>query len=120
MILTPISLRFIDIGNRGDLDKERVHFEVMCDCDIGNYIILATTEIAQGRVYCGNRPAYWFASQLFKAGDHLILYSKVGSDTDRLRKDGYTNHFLYWGKVKPLFGSPRARVVVAEINTWDS
>jgi hypothetical protein len=116
----PPALHIKVIADRGNLALERVHLEVARDCDISSYLIMATIEAAPGKVYAGFRPAYWFTTQQVKTGDHVIVYTREGTDSKELRPDGHVNHFLYWGvKNNAMFG-PTGRVVLAELNTWQT
>ena len=120
MIAEPLKLKYINIGDRGDIGHERIHLKVVSDCDISLYVLIATKEIAHGRVQAGSRPAFWFTALKVNAGDHLILYTKAGDSYEKVRTDGYTNYFFYWNRSKPLFGDPQARVLVAELNSWEA
>jgi hypothetical protein len=52
-------------------------------------------------------------------GDHIILYTREGIDSQARRTDGRTNYFFFWG-VKGdvgMFGT-NARAVLLEVNNW--
>lgn len=120
MIVTPpAALKINTIADRGDAANERVHLEVIRDCDLGSYIVMATVEVSPGRVYAGFRPAYWFTAKPVKTGDHIIVYTKAGKDSTEPRPDGHLNHFYYWGVVTPMFAG-LGRVVLGELNAWQT
>ena len=120
IVSTGTNLKLLRIVNRGDIANERVHLEVTRDGNTSYYILLATQELSPDRINAGGRPAYWFESTEVKAGDHVVVYTRAGTYSRSQRKDGHFNHFFYWGYTTPLFGAVTARVVVAEINTWET
>ena len=121
MIVNLPALRILQIGDRGNLATERVHIEALRECDLGYYLLVATVEIAPGRVYAGLRPAFWFSSQQVRAGDHIIVYTRQGMPSTEFRDDGHMNYFYYWGATMAFFGPiPTARAVLAELNMWQT
>jgi hypothetical protein len=118
MIITPPKLKFVRIANRGIHDQERVHLEALVDCDSSFFVLIATIEFAEGRIFSGGRPCFWFDKQYFEAGDGVIVYSKEGRYSRQLRPDGHYDHFFFWGVQGTLFGAPTARVVITELTDW--
>jgi hypothetical protein len=55
-----------------------------------------------------------------KAGDHVILYTKRGTDKAAKRKDGATNHFFYWGMSAPLWREIDTCAVLIEIGDCET
>lgn len=117
----PPALKINMIADRGNFASERVHLVVTRDCNISSYLIMATVEAAPGKVYGGFRPTYWFAAQEVKTGDHIIVCTRQGADSKELRPDGHMNYFFFWGLTNnvAMFG-PTARVVLAELNSWQA
>lgn len=113
----PPALRIVSIADKNNPANERVHLAVDADCNLSSYLLMATVLLADGRIYAGFRPTYWFAEQAVKKGDQVIVYTKKGAESKDVQTDGHTNYFLYWGCQNPLFG-PAARVVLAELNAW--
>jgi hypothetical protein len=120
MITTGVVLKPGSIGSRGDVHNERLLFEVTQDANLGYYVLIATRETSSGRVYAGSRAAYWFEAREVKAGDNVIVYTRAGQDTTQRGPDGRLNHFYYWGLTHPLFSDSSARVVIAELSTWET
>jgi hypothetical protein len=120
IVTTGVGLKVLSIADRGNLAQERVHLQVMRDCGGSFYLLLATVETPTGAIYAGNRPAYWFGPEAFKTGDNIIVYTKSGQDTKSVRPDGHMNHFFFWGMNVAMFEHVTARVVVAELNTWET
>lgn len=81
----------------GKLDTERVLFKVENDAAIGFYGIFKTIEIGEKTLSSNIRKSYWFPDKDVKKGDLVVLYSKVGINTERKEADGSTVHFFYWG-----------------------
>ncbi|SRR6266404_684375 len=119
-VATGLGLKVLQIADRGRLDQERVHLEVLRDCLGSFFVLLATVENTPGTILAGNRPAFWFGGENFKMGDNIILYTKSGQASKSMRPDGHCNHFLYWGVNVAMFAHSVAKVVLAEINRWET
>jgi len=118
IVSLPPALRIVTIADRGNSVNERIHFEVIRDCDLASYVVMATLEVSPGRIAAGFRPVYWFVSDQVKAGDHLILYTREGQDGKDIRADGHRNHFFFWGVKGGTMFPTNAKVVLVEINQW--
>jgi hypothetical protein len=119
IVSAPLALKFVSLVDRGDARKERVHLEAIRDTDTAYFVLLATHEVEPGSISAGARPAYWFESTEVKRGDHVIVYTRSGDYIRAQRKDGFKNHFFYWGNTGPLFRDVSSRVVIAEVNSWE-
>src|SRR5580658_4724291 len=104
MIINLPALKILQIADKGNLGAERVHVEVIRECDLGYFILMATVEMSPNRIYAGLRPAFWFSPQLVRPGDNIIVYTKEGTPSTELRLDGHTNYFYYWGSKGAFFG----------------
>ena len=120
IVSVELAIDFVSIVDRGSPVNERIHFHVKRDCNLSFFIVIATIEAGPNKVYPGGRPAYWFESRDAKAGDHVVIYTTKGLNTTLLRDDGHVNHFFYWGAAASLFVYPGAKVVIAEINRWET
>ena len=119
MIVGSPAINIVTIADSGRVASERLHMVVLRDCNLANYVVLATIALSADRIYAGFRPAYWFSARDVKMGDHIILYSKEGKDSQGYRSDGHINHFFFWG-VKGevgMFGM-NARAVLLEVSNW--
>src|SRR3989344_1075083 len=81
----------------GKLASERVIFKAQNDDNIGFYGVFKTVEAGQATVSGKIRATHWFPDKDVKKGDLIVLYSKVGINTERKEADGSTVHFFYWG-----------------------
>lgn len=119
IVNSPPAIKIVTIADRGNLTSERVHLQVTRDCDLSNYLLLATIQAGPGKVYAGLRPAYWFNAEQVKEGDHIIVYTREGQVSKEVRPDQHINHFLFWGVKNAMFG-PGAMVVIGELNAWQA
>ena len=112
-----MKIRIIQIAERGIANQERLHLSILVDTNLVNYVVFDTVKLGNAIV---NAPkhTYWFLDKPVKAGDNVILYSRGGTPTENKRKDGGTDHFLYWNISQPLWGAPNSCAVVLEINDW--
>jgi hypothetical protein len=115
-----LSLKVVSIANRGDINHERVHLQVVKPCNAAQYIILATVLSGPNTVYAGTRPAYWFDNKRLNVGDNLILYTKAGMPSFQGNPDGTFTYFFYWGMTKAMFGAVEARAMIAELSYWET
>ncbi len=100
-------------------NRERLHLTVLVDTSLVYYAVFDTVRIEDGISQSPKR-VYWFNDYQVKAGDHVILYSKPGTDVAKRRTDGATNHFFYWGLKNTLWGAKDACAVVVEVNDWET
>jgi hypothetical protein len=120
IVSTGVGLKFVSLVDRGQLGTERVHLVVTRDGDMSYYVLLATHALSPQEIASGNRLAYWFEPKKVREGDHIVVYTRPGTYSRSVRPDGRTNHFFFWERREPLFGAPNARVVIAELNTWET
>lgn len=123
MILTSgiaLGLDFIGFFNRGNPMSEGLHFLVTKECNLSYFVLLATISASADAVYPGGRPAYWFENRTASAGDHVMVFTTKGLNSTSLRPDGYRDHCFYWGSSAALFGFHGAKVVIAELNRWET
>src|SRR5262245_4079302 len=101
--------RVLDIGN---INRERVVLGVTRDDEIGNYMIAQGTTTEAGGLSQSLKPLCWFPDNPVKAGDLVVLYTKVGAQKKKVNADKSTSHFFYLGLGKCLWeGDKRAAVV---------
>jgi hypothetical protein len=53
-----------------------------------------------------------------KAGEHVVLYTRIGAPTLETRPDGNVYHFVFRGLTKTLFDDPKSTVAIMEIANW--
>lgn len=112
-----MELKISGIGDRGVLTDERIGFDVIKDCEL-KYYQLFRTNFNDGGFYNRSRAAYWFAPKNVKAGDKVVVYTKVGKDNYKVNQDGTTTYWFYWGLNEPIFTNNDQGIVLVEINNW--
>jgi hypothetical protein len=121
IVQSGLGLQLVEILAPGDIKNERVHLEATRDLNTSFFVVLATHEIPPDRVYAGKRPAYWFEPIDIKNGDHVILYTRSGSYSKKLRNDRtHYSHFFYWDYKNSLFDATTARAIILEVSLWET
>jgi len=113
-------VNFNGIIDRGLPGKERIFFSAVSPSDLSFYVALATLANDASTVMAGNHLAYWFPHRSLRAGDNVILYTGAGADSSNVRQDGGTNHFFYWGLAGVLASDARTRIVLFELDNWQT
>jgi hypothetical protein len=108
------------IYDRGNLDKERVHFRADIDLNLSFFVLLDTRLITPTEVTAGNLSAFWFPPRPILRGQHVVVYTRAGSVNSETRNDGSIFHFLFRGLPNPLYAAPQATAVLVEVQTWAS
>ena len=112
-----MNLDFVKIENAGELAQERVVCRATVDVDVGDFAFFRGIATTGGKFGAGNVPsAYWFPNKDVKAGDWVVLYSKIGTSSEK-KGEQRTSHFFYWGKSSPLWVSGAIASLV-EITHW--
>lgn len=115
-----MELKIISIGDKGDLQNERIGLEAIKDCELKFYQLFRTEFVESGNFYNRSTAVYWFAPRSIKAKDRVVIYTRTGNDNSEVKEDGSTVHFLYWGLTEPIFNKPNNGVVLVEINSWEN
>lgn len=106
------------IYDRGNLEKERVHFRADTDLDLSYFVLLDTMWINATQVSAGNHSAYWFSPQQIPRGHHVVVYTREGTPSVETRADQSVYHFVFRGLQHPLYITSQASVVLIEAQTW--
>ena len=120
MIVKTPTVKIVGIIDRGVLGKERLHMSAVANVNLNFYAVFETIYMSQDAIATNPRQAYWFADYEVRAGDHVILYTRLGEQSTKLRKDGYMNHFFYWGLDRPIWKALSSCAVLLEINNWET
>lgn len=112
-------LDIVRVADEGKLDNERLLLEANGKTDVGNYLLLPTG-VQGDRLTTPARNPYWFPDKQVEVGDLVVVYTKVGADTDRLLDDGQTVHFFYWGLDDPVWGGRDLAPVLFHAQEWAS
>jgi hypothetical protein len=115
-----MSLKFVQIADRGVPNKERVHLTVVEPADISYFMLAKSFLIAPNfnTVFTGGSPAFWFPSRMVKQGETIIVYTGAGIEATHMGDAGVATHFFYWGMPQTIFNDPAACVVVMRLATW--
>lgn len=109
---------FVGIYDRGILEKERLHFRAMSDCDLQFCIIIDTYFINEKAIQAGQRITYWFAGKRIKAGENIVVCSRAGTESTENRPDGNTIHFYFRGNAISINNDPKSTAALFEIANW--
>ncbi len=115
-----MNIKIIKIVDPGNLTSERIIFKAEADSLIGSYLVLKTKTLSGRGVSSSTSGTYWFPDKSVKNGELIVLYTKIGKNTEVLNKDGSTTHFFYWNRSLPVWMTPDDTVVLAYISSWGS
>jgi hypothetical protein len=113
-----MKVEWVGIYEGGNITNERIHFRALVDIDLRYYAIYDSNLIDANRIFVGNRNCYWFSTQLIKAGDNVVLYTRAGSPNVEKRPNGTVFHFLFRGLAQPLYRQNDSCAVLFEIGNW--
>jgi len=114
-----MELKIISVGDKGDLQNERIGLQAIKDCEIKFYQLFRTEFLESGGFYNRSTAAFWFAPKNIKAGDKVVVYTRTGVDKSEVKADGTTVHFFYWGLNQAIFTDNKHGVVLAEMVNWE-
>ena len=106
------------VRDKGDLNKERLVIKVLSNDDIGQYLVLDTTYLPNGRISNKVQHPYWFPDKQVNEGDLVVLYSKVGTNYSKDFEDGTQTHFFYRGLEKSVWNESGDCAVVFKVAEW--
>lgn len=106
------------IKNRNE-EGERIVFVVKKDCDIGSYLVFLTkqTKPESFNIKYLKHP-FWFPDNKVKENDLVILYSKSGTSSQKINKDGTTSYFFYRGIGASIFTDDDHIALLIEADKW--
>lgn len=105
------------IKDSGNIEKERIVFDVIEDGQIGKYLIAESETLNDSKFSSLIKNTYWFPDQEVKTGDRVILYTKEGRKNIVDNEDGSNSYFFYWGLKSPHLKSDNDCVVLFE-TSW--
>ncbi|WP_083386788.1 hypothetical protein [Magnetospirillum fulvum] len=91
-----MTLKLLAIYNAGDLDKENVLLQADADCQLNAYIICDNTYASDGTITNRHCHMYHFQKKSIKKGDYVVLFTKVGKNSEGTYKEAPLHRF-YWG-----------------------
>lgn len=102
-----------------DLKNERLTLRALADLDIGDYLV-AQSGYVDGSPTTNFFHSLWFPFKLIQKDDLVVVYSKVGTNTERVLVGGNKAHFFYLDLVEPIWGDPSKGALVLHAPTWQS
>jgi hypothetical protein len=112
------AVQITSVAGAGDIAQERLIMKASGQDDMGLYAVFNGKISDKGALVAGNvQDAYWFMNVKVNDGDLIILYTKVGTRSQKKTDDGITSHFFYWNRQKALWAPDRVPVLIAT-PTW--
>lgn len=115
-----MKIKIQKIIDSGIHNKERLWLKVLEDTNLEYYIVFDTIYTSKNSISNSQKNAYWFNSKQVKAGDSVVLYTKSGNYASKLKEDGTTSHFFYWGFKNPIWNNEGDCAVLLEISSWET
>lgn len=115
-----MKLQILGLINRASRTDERLYLRALADVNLSFYIVFDTTYLSPSAISNEQRHAFWFPNTPVKAGDHIVLYTRPGTQTSQLNPDGTSSHFFFWGLGHPIWNNTGDCAVVFEVNTWET
>lgn len=103
----------------GDLKNERLTLRALTNLDVGDYLV-AQTMIVNGNPTTSFDHMLWFPFKAINKGDLVVVYTKVGNNTERVLSKGNTAHFFYLDLVTAIWDDPNKGAIVLHTPTWQS
>ncbi|NOT07801.1 MAG: hypothetical protein HOP28_06310 [Gemmatimonadales bacterium] len=114
-----MKLRIDGIRDRGDAAKERVVLKVLSDSDAGAFTVFRT-DARDGNATTSVYNTFWFPNKALSTGDLVVLYSKLGTSSEKMNKDNSKSHFFYWGLAGPIWSDKTQAAVLLESPDWQT
>jgi hypothetical protein len=114
-----MNLEIRSLADRGDHQKERLTLRCVNDTDMGHYALLQTSS-RDGVVNTGVKRTIWFPDKLIQTGDLVVVYTRQGTQSEKVLTTGKKAHFLYWGFSVPIWEEDDAGAVLLHAPEWDA
>lgn len=86
--------------------------------DVGNFAIFRALIFDDTSVSSDVTDAFWFPDKSIKSDDLVVLYTKKGTEGQRVMPSGQTVHFYYWGKDDVLWSGSNHAPVLIYASDW--
>ncbi|MEQ1832695.1 MAG: hypothetical protein ABL977_06530 [Candidatus Eisenbacteria bacterium] len=113
-----MKLEFVSVTDSGKIATERIVLRSKAALDIGAYACFRAL-VRDGRVTNAVRSTYWFPDKAIGAGDLVVLYTKLGPQSEKPLADGTFAHFFYWGLSEAAWGATDVAPVLVHVGEWD-
>ena len=115
-----MNLAIKSVLDGGDVNKERIVLQALDDENVGEYAIFRAANNEDHVVTTDVSHVFWFPDKVVSAGDHVVVYTKRGTDKEKLLNSGSRSHFFYWGLSESLWRSDQYAVVALHVDSWVS
>jgi hypothetical protein len=112
-----LELRSIVAPN--ELKSERLTLRANADLDIGDYLV-AQSGFVDGSPTTSFFHTLWFPFKLIQKSDLVVVYTKVGTNNERVLNAGNKAHFFYLDLSQPIWGDTSKGALVLYAPTWQS
>lgn len=102
----------------GTIAKERISIKALASVDVGFFGVFQTSKTGEALVSSRIRKTFWFPDKRIDAGDLVILYTKIGVNTEQTNANGTKTHFFYWGLSSPLWENPTDAAILFHLSEW--
>ncbi len=107
------------IVSPGDLKNERLTLRALADVDVGDYLV-AQTMLIEDFPATNFDHMLWFPFKPILKGDLVVLYTKSGSNKERVLKKGNTAHFFYLDLSDPIWDDANKGAILLHTPSWQS
>lgn len=114
-------LEILYVGDKGNLDQERVILKANAQLDLIGYILINSFSEDGQTCYDLNDKAFWFPKKIVNAGEYIRVYTKSGNNQtvqSTFNKEPATFHDFYWGLKSPIWLDKSNAVVMLQIQNW--
>lgn len=113
-----MNLQIEQVVDHGTQTSERVIIKVTGNCNIGMYLLADSTYTSNNLISDKLRHFYWLPDQVVKAGDKIIVYTKIGNASSKAIAGGNTEYNFYWGLNSCVWNNTGDAAVLFEIKDW--
>ena len=110
----------LQILNRGVPNQERLYFKALSNFDSRYIAVFLSTHATLTSINNGGNKAYWFPPKIIQLGDHVLLYSCVGTNSERIHLDGKKIHSFYWGLRSTIWSEPNSCAVLFDLVNYQA
>ncbi len=103
----------------GDLAKERLTLRALQDLDVGDYVV-AQSGYADDSPTTTFFHTIWFPYNPVQKGDLVVVYTKEGTNRERVLDRGNKAHFFYLDLNEAIWDDPTKGALVLYAPTWES
>jgi len=114
-----MNLELRSIISPGDLANERLTLRALIDLDLGDYLVAQTGYVDESPTTALNH-SVWFPFKFVQKGDLVVIYTKTGSNSERVLDKGNKAHFFYLDLRQPIWGDANKAALVLDAPSWAS